>query len=426
MASFIVGTFNTPELFQLYFDSVKHDLSLVQTISAHGNHSWLALSNEGRNLYGTAWTEPCSVAAYSIERQSDAIRDPLNVKLLNTAPTRARSGYVAVGKNGNNVVYSVGGPTGEVLQTNKKDGSFTTESHTLQHLDFVSGHVSGSQEEQYKSAKDLEKGGKVLDFGGLRHGSHSIDLSPDGSIAYVADIGRNCVWVYTIDSTNGLLKLSQKCGTPRSNDGPRHVWPHPNGKVVYVLQEHSCIVDVFEVLRNSSPIHVEANEKTVAHEKEVELIWKQNVRIIPAGLAPELFWADEVRTSPGQKPTHLLASTRGLEPETKGYVALFALDDEGYFKGLSRDLKVKQEGEVEWLDIWQSPTSGGWANAVEPCYKYLKGPDGQEYTYAALTDSEQGLVMVLQIKDDKIIEVARLSLGEHQGKVRGAATAVWL
>jgi carboxy-cis,cis-muconate cyclase len=425
MASFIVGTFNTPELFELQFDASKHTLRLVQTIAAHGNHSWLALSEDKRNLYGTAWTEPTSVAAYSIESSKE--QEKLAVKLLNTAPTRARSGYVAVGKNGTDVVYTVGGPTGEVLRLNDADGSFISESpHTLQHLDFISGKVSDPKEESKKNGTQVEEGAKVMDFGGLRHGSHSIDLSPDGSSAYVADIGRNCVWVYTVSSTTGLLKLSQKCVSIRSNDGPRHVWPHPNGQVVYVLQEHSCIVDVFQVDRLSKARHVQAEASTVAHETQVELIWKQNVRIIPTDLSPKLFWADEVRTSPGQNPTHLFASTRGLEADTKGYVALFALDDGGYIKGLSQTLNVEEEGEVAWLDIWQSPTSGGWANAIEPCHKPLKGPDGHEYTYAALTDSEQGLVMVLQVKDDRIIEVARLELGQHQGKVRGAATAVWM
>lgn len=434
MASFFVGTFNTPELFQLYFDSKKHTLQLLQTIPAHGNHSWLALSENRGNLYGTAWTDPCSVASYSVQQplssssssNNSADHHFLNVKLLNTAPTRARSGYVAIGKGNTNVLYTVGGPTGEVIQINSKDGSFPTESNILQHLDFVTGEVSDPKRTSEKEVKDVEKEGTVLDFGGLRHGSHSVDLSPNGSNAYIADIGRNCIWVYTVSPLDGLLTLSQKCVTPRKNDGPRHVWPHPNGKVIYVLQEHSCIVDVYQVNVLTEPQSVPAKGDTIAHTMQVQLIWKQNLRIIPTELQPSLFWADEVRLSPGEKPTHLLASTRGLESKTKGYIALFQLEEDGYIKGLSRNLAVKEEGEVHWLDLWQSPTSGGWANAIEPCYKELPGPDGKQYTYAALTDSEEGLVMVLQLKEDKIIEVARIELGETQGKIRGAATAVWL
>lgn len=432
MASFLVGTFNTPELFQLHFDSTQHALHLVETFAAHGNHSWLALNEDRSNLYATAWTEPAGVASYRLQGQTSA-NGGLSLELLNTAATRARSGYVAVGKRCANVLYSVGGPTGEVMRVQPDDGSFPPDAAPLQHLDFVHGYVSTPEQDAAAVTHTNSNGrgqsnGRVMDFGGLRHGSHSIDLSHDGSLAYVADIGRNCVWVYTVSAKDGSLTLAQKSKAVRRNDGPRHVWPHPNGRVVYVLQEHSCMVDVFEVRRYAEEVAqgIEANGELGPQSKQVDLCWRQGVRIIPTELQPSLFWADEVRTSPGETPTHLLASTRGLEADTKGYVALFALDEQGYVSGLSRTEAVKEEGEVSWLHLWQSPTSGGWANAVEPCYKMLAGPDGRKSTYAVLTDSEQGLVMVLQVIDDRLVEVARVKLGKMQGKVRGAATAVWL
>ncbi|UZJ50785.1 hypothetical protein CBS101457_000105 [Exobasidium rhododendri] len=423
MASFMVGTFNTPELFQLYFDASTHTLSLVQVYAAHGNHSWLALNRSTGNLYATAWTEPACIASYQIKQAAAAScpGSPVALTFLNTAPTRARSGYVAVGIRPSDVLYTVGGPTGEVVRLVEGCGSFPSTSTTLQNLDFVRGHVHRPEEEEEKASHVDSSDAAVMDFGGLRHGSHSIDLSPDGSIAYVADIGRNCVWVYTVSPADGTLTLSQKLLSPRPDDGPRHVWPHPNGKVVYVLQEHSCFVDVFQVCLSPDAVPVEATEDVALQSKTVVLTFIQGVRIIPSHLSHSLFWADEVRLSPGASPTHLLASTRGLTPETKGYVALFVLDHEG------RIAEQEREDDVErWTDLWQTPTSGGWANAVEPCYKMLTGPDGSESTYAALTDSERGLVMVLQVKEDKLECVAQLELGEVGGAVRGAATAVWI
>ena len=82
----------------------------------------------------------------------------------------------------------------------------------------------------------------------LRHGSHSADLSPDGKALYVADIGRNAIFAFSVDPRDGTLTLGEKHVSPRSHDGPRHVWPHPGGKYVYSLQEHSSMVDVFEVV----------------------------------------------------------------------------------------------------------------------------------------------------------------------------------
>ena len=68
------------------------------------------------------------------------------------------------------------------------------------------------------------------------------------------------------------------------------------------------------------------------------------------------------------------------------------------------------------ISIWETPTSGGWANAIQP------GPivDGKEYI--VLTDSEEGLVMVLSWNGQEFEEAARARLDEGAG----VATAVWL
>lgn len=60
------------------------------------------------------------------------------------------------------------------------------------------------------------------------------------------------------------------------------------------------------------------------------------------------FWADEVRLSlAADTPKVLFASTRGLESHTKGYLAAFALAEDGLFVSAQ-----------EALHIWQTPTVG--------------------------------------------------------------------
>lgn len=478
MASLLVGTFNTPELFHLHFDAKQEKLTLCQSFSALGNHSWLALTKERgaapqvsarktsgkqpreivprdtvrcpltRNLYATAWTEPPSVAAYRIEYDGTekASKAPkLSVALLNTAPTQARSGYVAVRQKkdeaGPDILYSASGPSGEVFALEPTTGAFAkgSEDAVLQRLDFLKGKIAtvGKEKEDPRAIKGSEAPSDIMDFGGLRHGGHSIDLSCDGRIAYVADIGRNCIWVYSVEPETGHLRLAQKKVSPRSNDGPRHVWPHPNGQVVYVLQEHSCTVDVFAIHQGLQDAEgkainpIAASSDVAAQTMEVSLRWRQGVRIVPENQSLSLFWADEVRTTPGPHPTHLLASTRGLEKQTLGYLALFALDEDGLIHGVpcAADTTSQQDSgtPAAWIDLWQTPTSGGWANAVEPCPRLLARPSGSKAMYAALTDSDEGLVMVLRIEADRIVEVARVTLGKDDaGTIRGAATAVWL
>lgn len=108
----------------------------------------------------------------------------------------------------------------------------------------------------------------------------------------------------------------------------------------------------------------------------------------------------------------MFASTRGLKPETRGWVAAFELDAEGYVADPS--------GKP--LSLFETPTSGGWANAIEPA-PFVPAPEGDRDTaWIALTDSEEGLVMVLRWDGRSFEEVARVQLPD----MAGAATAVWL
>jgi carboxy-cis,cis-muconate cyclase len=66
--------------------------------------------------------------------------------------------------------------------------------------------------------------------------------------------------------------------------------------------------------------------------------------------------------------------------------------------------------------MWETPTSGGWANAIQP------GPTVDGIEYIALTDSAEGLVMVLSWDGREFKEAARAKLDEGVGP----ATAVWL
>lgn len=127
------------------------------------------------------------------------------------------------------------------------------------------------------------------------------------------------------------------------------------------------------------------------------------VRVLPESLDAVDFWADEVRTSAHVKPRYLYATNRGLRPDTKGYVAVFGLNEDGAFTSKTP------------LAMWETPTSGGFANAVEP------GPIVEGREYLALTDTEKSLVLILMWDGQRLQEVARTQLEEGEK----AATAAW-
>ncbi|KAF1344916.1 muconate cycloisomerase I, MLE [Delphinella strobiligena] len=373
---FLVGTFYTPKLFTLRF-TAPSSLEIKRISKACGGHSWLSLSKDHRFLYTTVWADPPAVASYKINPDGSAT-------FLNSKPIKAMSGYVVPSETH---LYTAGGPTGEVFAI-QPDGNL---GELVQELNFRSekGQDDGQQEEVAHG-----------NFGGLRHGSHSVDFSPDGRSLYIGDIGHNCVWSYSVDAAAASagkppLTLGMKWIASRSNDGPRHTWPHPNGRYLYSLQEHSSMVDVLSVAEDGTTL---------------ELI--NGVKIIPADKDPKLYWADEVRLSRPVKgsPRYLYASTRGLDKECKGYVAAFNLDADGLIVG-------------DAIDIYETATSGGIANAVEPA------PDSEEnpgIEYMALTDSQEGYVFVLGFDGKRFHEAARTQLFGDDGKPLASATAVWL
>ncbi|KAL9615887.1 MAG: hypothetical protein Q9160_009173 [Pyrenula sp. 1 TL-2023] len=380
---FLVGTFNSSFIYTLRFvpptQGAQSSLNVLARSPAIGSHSWLTLSRSKRILYATAWTDPPSVAAYSIPESRS---EPL--ELINSKQTKARSGYVCCSETH---VYSAGGPTGEVYSINEDGGL----GGLVQELSFV------EDETKQATGENVPHG----DFGGLRHGAHSADLSQDGKSLYVADIGRNCVWAYNInaskrDSQKPHLTLGSKHISPRPTDGPRHTTPHPNGKYLYSLQEHSSMVDSFSISPNGTSLR---------HDK--------GVKVIPEDKDPKEYWADEVRLSNenGAEPRYLYASTRGLMPMTKGYVAAFKIFTSG------------EIAEEKPRAIFETPTSGGWANAVEPAPAQANLADVE---YLALTDSEEGWVFILSFNGHRFREEARLRLLGDDGSHQGTATAVWL
>ncbi|KII91226.1 hypothetical protein PLICRDRAFT_62351, partial [Plicaturopsis crispa FD-325 SS-3] len=364
---FLLGTFRSPFLYTLSFDPQARRLALVHTATATGGHSWLHLSKDRRYLYATGWTDPPSLAAYRMVPSGKERPFPVT-ELINTASPRFLSGYV--GANGE-ALFSASGPQVDVFSLDTTSGGFSS-GRVLQSVSLVDGESDGKQAEG------------EMDFGGLRHGGHSADLSPDGSKLYVADIGRNCIWTYNVSSSQ-TLSLASKTAATRENDGPRHAWPHPNGRIVYVVQEHSSMIDVFELVGD-------------------KLEWRQGASIIPSDATCGDFWADEVRTSSSAKT--LFGSTRGLTPSTRGFVVAFALLPSGLLASTTPSHR------------FETRTSGGWANAIAPCP--YEGPNGQ--VWLTLTDSEVGFVQLLQWTEDHGFNVVdEVMLGEDIG----ASVAVW-
>lgn len=150
----LLGTFRSPYLFTLSFDTKTGKLELLHTNEAIGGHSWLDVSPDGKTLYTTCWTTPPVVASYSILPPSSEKPFP-TVKLSAKIPSKHLSGYVCSNKK---AMYSACGPQVDVFMLDEQTGALKTQ-------EAVQSFALVSQEE-------MHKGNSQMDFGGLRHGGH--------------------------------------------------------------------------------------------------------------------------------------------------------------------------------------------------------------------------------------------------------------
>jgi 6-phosphogluconolactonase len=75
---------------------------------------------------------------------------------------------------------------------------------------------------------------------------HSIDVDPSGAYALSCDLGQDRIFVYRYDSATGRLRENwMPYAQVSSGAGPRHLAFHPNGRLVYVINELDSTIGVF-------------------------------------------------------------------------------------------------------------------------------------------------------------------------------------
>jgi 6-phosphogluconolactonase len=69
--------------------------------------------------------------------------------------------------------------------------------------------------------------------------AHSINPSPDGRFAVAADLGTDKIYVYKLDKGKGTITPHDPpfVQAPNPGAGPRHTAFHPNGRILYAINE---------------------------------------------------------------------------------------------------------------------------------------------------------------------------------------------
>jgi 6-phosphogluconolactonase len=97
--------------------------------------------------------------------------------------------------------------------------------------------------------------------------AHCIVVSPENRFAYAADLGLDRVLIYRLDAAKAKLSPNEKpLVTTTRGAGPRHLTFHPSGKYVYVINELSNSVLLFDYNAQSGALRERQTISTLPKE----------------------------------------------------------------------------------------------------------------------------------------------------------------
>lgn len=73
--------------------------------------------------------------------------------------------------------------------------------------------------------------------------AHFASISPNNRFAYINDLGGDCIHIYRLNTTTGVLTPAGAY-TTKPGFGPRTLHFHPNGHTAYSMNEMAAVVDV--------------------------------------------------------------------------------------------------------------------------------------------------------------------------------------
>lgn len=200
----------------LHYDQVTNEMTLVGIVAPVSSPSFIALDPTRRFLYSGNESGSGSASAFSLNPQTGALQ------FLNSVGAGGQPAHVAVHPGGKFLLtanYTGGTVASFAIQA---DGSLGSTPQIIAHFGSL-GPNAGRQE-----------------------APHPHMMLPDSTGKYVLvnDLGLDATIVYSFDTAAGkLAEVNRVSAAPGS--GPRHLAWHPNGKVVYTINELANTFNVY-------------------------------------------------------------------------------------------------------------------------------------------------------------------------------------
>ncbi|MBC5864003.1 lactonase family protein [Flavobacterium turcicum] len=218
----LIGTYtqgcDSKGIYVYDFDSKTGDFKLKNTSAPTVNPSFLTVSDDNKFVYAVnEFGSKSSVSAFNYDKSS------AQLQLLNTQPSEGADPCHIITDGPNVMVANYSGGSITVFKK-KSDGSLSAANQIISH----EGKGPNAQRQE---------GPHV----------HMLHFSPDKKYVLATDLGTDTVTLYAYNPNSEKIVLTQTAVVAiKSGSGPRHLTFSPDGKYIYLLQELTAALSVFE------------------------------------------------------------------------------------------------------------------------------------------------------------------------------------
>ena len=208
------------------FNAADGSVTFVSKIKTD-NPSYLAISNNGKYLYSANEAgkgRQGFTSAFSIDKKTGTLTQLNQQSVGGNGPC-----FVAVDKT-NKWLITANYSSGSVsVLSLKNDGSIDTLQKVLQH---IGNSVEASRQKEPHA--------------------HTAMFSPSGKQLFTTDLGTDKINIYQFKTSEKSMPLVVSADSvlySKPGNGPRHIAFHPSNKLMYVINELSGTIDVFDVIK---------------------------------------------------------------------------------------------------------------------------------------------------------------------------------
>lgn len=217
----MVGSY-TKENVGIEFYDVSNLNNIRKTYSlAVQNASYQTVSDDGKFMYSVTEKGPDESRVTAFRKKPNG-----QFELINQQSTKAADPCYVVYRQASRTVYTANYSGGSVSVFKTKNGALLSLAQKIQYIG--SGSIKNRQETSH---------------------AHKVVLSPDQKELFVTDLGTDKIYQHQI-LADGTLSEQFKTYTVQAGKGPRHLIFHPNGKIVYVINELNGTVDAYSYINH--------------------------------------------------------------------------------------------------------------------------------------------------------------------------------